>query len=547
MGKIKFVRKRDGRIVPFDKSKIADAIFKAAQSVGGHDRYLAEDLAEAVTLYLENYYNGDIPSVEEIQDIVERVLIKTGHAKTAKAYILYREKRSRIRKIKEGKTEGFLKEKEETKKERELIAHSVDVISTDKISKWDRKKVVETIIKETGLPENIADFIVMEVEELIVSSKLKNLSTQMIRELVNVKLIEYGFERERNKHSQVGISVFDLKNLIKNYGKDPDALSMEIGKRIKKDFALMEVFSQEVSNSHLKGEININNISQIDKFFSISLNPGILKEKTGSDLSSLLDLLTKYFTKRITLIGLDIKSIEEFYPLKNPILNLHLNEDIGKIIEIFEKIPLNNIVFGKYKDDIIFAVDKIDINFPKIAHISKGDIFKNLDDIIRKVVDGFVQKRDFIREISIFEKINIPLKFEEGIYIVGISGIRIGIEIITGREFYSEESLNTFREIINYIEEKLKRYSEEKNLRLFIGEGEEDSERRFSRINKEEFGKEMEYKRVSQLSKDELLSLIDYLSILNSPEIFLRVDDKDRIGMLIEKIKNTNIKIKFDG
>jgi len=49
---IKYVRKRDGRVVPYDESKVADAIFKAAAAVGGHDRELAEELAAAVTLVL---------------------------------------------------------------------------------------------------------------------------------------------------------------------------------------------------------------------------------------------------------------------------------------------------------------------------------------------------------------------------------------------------------------------------------------------------------------------------------------------------------------
>ncbi len=112
MGKIKFVKKRDGRIVPFDKRKIAEAIFKAAKSVGGENYYLAEDLAEVVTLYLEKTYPTDTPEVEEIQDIVEKILIKTGHAKTAKSYILYRQKRADMRKIRQGVKPEDLTERE---------------------------------------------------------------------------------------------------------------------------------------------------------------------------------------------------------------------------------------------------------------------------------------------------------------------------------------------------------------------------------------------------------------------------------------------------
>jgi len=94
---IKYVKKRDGRLVKFDKEKIVNAIFKAAQAVGGKDRKLAEKLADEVTLILEKDFKEKIPHVEQIQDIVEKVLIENGHAKTAKAYILYREQHKNIR------------------------------------------------------------------------------------------------------------------------------------------------------------------------------------------------------------------------------------------------------------------------------------------------------------------------------------------------------------------------------------------------------------------------------------------------------------------
>ena len=83
---IKQIRKRNKRLVPFDKEKITEAIWNAAQSVGGKDRKTAEKLANKVVTVIEYQYGEkEIPTVEEIQDVVERVLIKNGHAKTAKA------------------------------------------------------------------------------------------------------------------------------------------------------------------------------------------------------------------------------------------------------------------------------------------------------------------------------------------------------------------------------------------------------------------------------------------------------------------------------
>ncbi len=92
------VRKRDGRIVDFDKTKITDAIFKAAQAVGGKDRKEAERLTEIVVEKLSKKYDEiNIPGIEDIQEVVEKVLIEEGHAATAKAYIIYRKKHAELR------------------------------------------------------------------------------------------------------------------------------------------------------------------------------------------------------------------------------------------------------------------------------------------------------------------------------------------------------------------------------------------------------------------------------------------------------------------
>jgi len=97
---LKYVRKRDGRLEEFDKNRITNAIWKAARAVGGRDRKLAERLSDQVVKMLEERFGEDgVPTVEEIQDTVEKVLIENGHAKTAKAYILYRKQHQDLREL----------------------------------------------------------------------------------------------------------------------------------------------------------------------------------------------------------------------------------------------------------------------------------------------------------------------------------------------------------------------------------------------------------------------------------------------------------------
>ena len=97
---IRKIRKRDGKVVDFNPIKITNAIWKAAQAVGGKDYRKAAKLTDKVIDYLEkNIKRGEIPTVEQVQDIVEKVIIEEGHAKTAKAYILYRKQHEDIREV----------------------------------------------------------------------------------------------------------------------------------------------------------------------------------------------------------------------------------------------------------------------------------------------------------------------------------------------------------------------------------------------------------------------------------------------------------------
>jgi uridine kinase len=88
---IERVVKRDGRVVPFDRRKISSAVYRAAVACGGRDQEAAERVTDDVLRMLEARQRPDTyPAVEEVQDLVEKALIERGHARTAKAYIVYR-------------------------------------------------------------------------------------------------------------------------------------------------------------------------------------------------------------------------------------------------------------------------------------------------------------------------------------------------------------------------------------------------------------------------------------------------------------------------
>jgi anaerobic ribonucleoside-triphosphate reductase len=93
------ILKRDGRTAAFDEQKIAGAIFRAAKAAGGTDYAMSQELAKEVVAYIEANITEEIPTVEQVQDVVEKILVEKGHARTAKKYILYRNERTRMREM----------------------------------------------------------------------------------------------------------------------------------------------------------------------------------------------------------------------------------------------------------------------------------------------------------------------------------------------------------------------------------------------------------------------------------------------------------------
>jgi uridine kinase len=104
--KIKTIIKRDGQRVPHDRTRILNALCKAAASTGGFDVEEAERLTRIVEQRTQRSYSEHTPTVEDLQDIVESILMENGHVKTARGYIIYRHKRAEIRDVQQGAVEA---------------------------------------------------------------------------------------------------------------------------------------------------------------------------------------------------------------------------------------------------------------------------------------------------------------------------------------------------------------------------------------------------------------------------------------------------------
>src|SRR3989339_1467760 len=168
--------------------------------------------------------------------------------------------------------------------------------SEEDIVGWDRAKIVAALVRETGIDQNVAEMIGKEVEVQIKSLNLKNVTSPLIRELVDVKLLEYGLEDARRKHTRLGSPLYDVKNIIFNPNKEnanvphgPEATNLTLAENIKKEFALLSVFSSDIADAHMRGDLHLHDLGFIDRPYCSGQSVEYVK-KFGLDLPNALSI-----------------------------------------------------------------------------------------------------------------------------------------------------------------------------------------------------------------------------------------------------------------
>lgn len=285
---IQSVKKRDGRVVSFDVEKITEAVFRAAQAVGGEDRFMARELADVVVMFLERDLKGGPPGIEDIQDMVEKVLIETGHARTAKAYILYRDKRTRLRqqlKVHKQRRNG---------KSSTDLSLLVDPGSRNEILPWEKGRIIQALEVEAGLSPSLASEIAGAVERRVFDSRLKRISTSLVRELVDNELFDRGLEAKLKRQAVIGMPRYDLDQLILSKSQEnsnitannPEAINLTIAETVLKQYALDTIFSDDVADAHLRGMIHLHDLGYPTRVYCSSHSLEYLK-KFGLHLGNL--------------------------------------------------------------------------------------------------------------------------------------------------------------------------------------------------------------------------------------------------------------------
>jgi ribonucleoside-triphosphate reductase len=144
--------------------------------------------------------------------------------------------------------------------------------SGEDMAGWNRRRIVDALVRETYIDLETAERISKEVEQVIIASRINLITSPLIRELVDAKLIEYGLEKARRMHTRLGMPLYDVDQLILHPNREnanvphgPEATNLTLAESIKKEYALLNVFSQEVGDAHMRGDIHLHDLGFCDR------------------------------------------------------------------------------------------------------------------------------------------------------------------------------------------------------------------------------------------------------------------------------------------
>jgi ribonucleoside-triphosphate reductase len=143
--------------------------------------------------------------------------------------------------------------------------------SDENVVRFDPQRIIDALVREANLDVDIAAKISLDIKGIIARSGIRALSSSLIRELVDAKLIEYGLESAHRAHARLGVPLYDAERIIRQGGRDvsaypqgPEGTSLTLAEAIKREYAMIAVFSEEVAQAHLSGDIHIQGIGTFD-------------------------------------------------------------------------------------------------------------------------------------------------------------------------------------------------------------------------------------------------------------------------------------------
>ena len=144
--------------------------------------------------------------------------------------------------------------------------------SQDDMTGWNRQRIVDALLRETFIDRDTAEKISRDIEVTIQAGKVKTITGPLIREMVNAKLLEMGLEEARRMHTRLGVPLYDVDQLLVQHNKEnanvphgPEATNLTLAEGIKKEYALLHVFTPDVADAHLSGDLHLHDLGFIDR------------------------------------------------------------------------------------------------------------------------------------------------------------------------------------------------------------------------------------------------------------------------------------------
>lgn len=300
-------RKRDGNVVPFQRTKIETAIQRAAEEVARKEgipfdptlpaRITDEVLRQLDTPQSEYYVYPSpadggkrIPQIEDVQDLVEIVLAEAGQTAIVSAYKRYRKQRELARQR--------IRVRDPHKRSVDVTDASlllVESATRNETMPWDRTRIVKQLVQKTDLSLDVAESIAKAVENRIISSQMKTISTALIRALVNNELEERGYHAQLRDLSLYAVPKEFIESLMFTkstensniVNNNPEAVNLGIAELVLKQWALDTIFSPEVKRAHDTGAIHLHDLGYPHRVYCSSHSVEYVKKYGLTGLANL--------------------------------------------------------------------------------------------------------------------------------------------------------------------------------------------------------------------------------------------------------------------
>ena len=259
------VHKRNGRHEDYQPAKVAGSILRAAEAAGEADPLWAEELSAVATMVLERDHPTGEPHTADIREVVERVLMETGHLEVVRRFIVYGQRR---------RDGGALVARDRGPvDERSLLR--VASAREERLDPFVRSRLAADLVLECGMDAEEADAVADRVERRLVALDLETVPASLLEDLVEVELAERGLADALAVRQRFGVSRGRLDTWVSQ--RTVGGVERAIGEEILRRYNVGALLEPELARRHLEGELEIDGLGDPRRALACSVHCGALR------------------------------------------------------------------------------------------------------------------------------------------------------------------------------------------------------------------------------------------------------------------------------